>query len=271
MGKHRCVNRCCRPNPCENGGVCEEICDTKSVRFNCSCPATYTGQRCLKIKYPRSCKDITKNGNLGPGRYIVYDSSDVAFSVNCGIEESDPRYAWTLIQSFSLSNRKAFAFGKEFSKDSPVNSNLNDVDWTGYRLSLSQMQSLANHSTHFRATCNYLTDGLNYTDYARVKLEDHDMFDTWNARCKMFEYLNIRGIECHNCTALTKQKSGRAWVIFSAPSQGSGCDFDGQQGSFVNNENNFGRYPNGTVNSAHRCSASPNSTTQHWFGSMIDF
>lgn len=270
LGKHRCVNRCCRTDPCKNGGVCEEICDTNSLQFNYSCLDSHTGQGCEKIKYPKSCKDIPRNGNLASGNYIIYDSRNVAFSVYCGIRESNAGYAWALIQSFALRNSDLFAYDKEFSTDSPVNNNLDEVDWTAYRLSLSQMQYVANHSTHFRATCNDPTEGLNYTDYARAKLEDHDIFHTWDWECKRFEYLNIRGFECHNCTTLTKQKSGKAWVTVSYVSKESGCNFDGQQGSFVTDENNSGRYRPRTVNPAHRCSASPTSTTQYWFGAMID-
>ena len=240
------------------------------MRFNCTCPATYTGQRCeKKITYPKSCKDIAESGNLASGNYIVYDSLGVTFSVYCGFEESNTGFAWTMIQSFSFSKKNLFYSDKEFSTDCPINNNLNQVDWTEYRLSLSQMQSIADHSTHFRATCNYLTDGLDYTDYARAKLEGYNIFETWDEVCKHYEYLNIRGLECHDCTALTKQKPGKAWFINSDISKLSGCDFDGSQGS-VSNENNFGRYRSGTVNPAHRCSALPASTTQYWFGAIIN-
>lgn len=35
------------------------------------------------------------------------------------------------------------------------------------------MNAIANHSTQVRATCNFNTDGLNYTDYLRAKNMDY--------------------------------------------------------------------------------------------------
>ncbi|XP_078356938.1 uncharacterized protein LOC144641786 isoform X1 [Oculina patagonica] len=263
-GKHRCVNRCCSDNPCVNGGVCEEICDPHSTRFNCTCPDTHTGQRCEEIKCPRTCKDIAKNGATTSGKYLIFDSTNEAFSVFCDMV-SEPGFVWTLIQSFSLAKEDMFA-NKSFSVDFPVNQGGDDVDWNSYRLSLSQMQSIADHSTHLRATCNFPTDGLQYTDYARAKLEGHDIFGNWDSLCRLYEYINIRGNECSNCTALTKQKNGKAWIVKSHKSKELGCEFDGAPGA-SQNENNFGRYSGGgEINSNHRCSSSPASTTQHWFG-----
>ena len=196
-GKHRCVNRCCQDNPCVNGGVCREICDPHSTRFNCACPDTHTGQRCEKII--RTCKDIATNGTLKSGKYLVLDTENKTFSVYCDID-SEPGFVWTLIQSFSLANAGMF-FSKAFGVDFPVNQSKNEVDWYLYRLPLSQMQSIANHSTHLRATCNYPTEGLRFTDYARAELEGHDIFGSWDATCRLYEYINIRGNECSSCTA----------------------------------------------------------------------
>ena len=52
-----------------------------------------------------------------------------------------------------------------------------------YRMSLLQMQSLADHSTHLRATCNFPTPGLKITDYARAKLKNHAFFGTFSYQC----------------------------------------------------------------------------------------
>ena len=109
-----------------------------------------------------------------------------------------------------------------------------------------------------------VVQGLLYTDYARAKLKDHDIFGTWGYMCRDYEYINIRGIDCCNCTAVTKQ--GKAWTINSYQSKRMfGCDLDGSPGA-NGNENNLGLYRDVTINPAHRCSSSPNSTTQHWFG-----
>ena len=107
-------------------------------------------------------------------------------------------------------------------------------------MSLLQMQSLADHSTHLRATRNFPTHGLKITDYARAKLKIHDFF---------YEYINIRGISCENCTAATKEGNFSSWTINSCKSKTEfGCDLDGSPG--VNgNEKNFGKYRLNTNNS----------------------
>ena len=163
-----------------------------------------------------------------------------------------------------MANKDIFA-ETPFGVDFQVNQSQNEVDWNAYRLSLSQMRSIANNSTHLRATCNYPTEGLQYIDYARAKLEGHNIFGTWDDTCRMYEYINIRGNNCSDCTALTKQKSGKAWTTNSYKSKEMDCEFDGTPGA-SSNENNFGQYRNGAINKNHRCSSSPASTTQHWFG-----
>lgn len=143
------------------------------------------------------------------------------------------------------------------------------MDWNRYRLSLSQMQSFADHSTHLRATCNFPTDGLQYTDYARAKLAGHEIFGDW-IRCQMYEYVNIRGNHCFNCTALTKNKIGSSWHTRSSKSERKGCEYDGKS-SGISKENNFGEFGDHNINPNHHCSRSSNvSTTQHWFGAKYD-
>ena len=262
-----------------NGGVCEEICDPQSIRFNCTCTPTHTGKLC-EIKRPKSCKEVAVNsGNLTSGKYVVYDSAIQEFSVYCDMD-SEPGFIWTLVQSFSLKNADIFR-GKRFGINLPLNfdsqsstsvessSSGSGVDWTIYRMPLLQMQSLADHSTHLRATCNFPTHGLKKTDYARAKLKNHDFFGTFSYQCLHYEYINIRGIICENCTAATKQRNFSSWNINSYKSKTEfGCDLDGSPG--VNgSEHNFGQYRLDATNSAHRCSSSSASTTQHWLGSVF--
>lgn len=262
-----------------NGGVCEEICDPQSIRFNCTCTPTHTGKLC-EIKRPKSCKEVAVNsGNLTSGKYVVYDSAIQEFSVYCDMD-SEPGFIWTLVQSFSLENADIFR-GKRFGINLPLNfdsqsstsvessSSGSGVDWMIYRMPLLQMQSLADHSTHLRATCNFPTHGLKKTDYARAKLKNHDFFGTFSYQCLHYEYINIRGISCENCTAATKQRNFSSWTINSYRSKTEfGCDLDGSPG--VNgNEHNFGQYRLDATNSAHRCSSSSASTTQHWLGSVF--
>ena len=163
---------------------------------------------------------------------------------------------------FSFGNNQQFDT-QTFGVDFPVNQAIN---WTGYRLSLSRMQSIADVSTHFRATCNFPDDGLVYTDYARAKLEGYILFGTWEGKCRMYELLNIRGIECRDCTAGTWQTAGRMWHISSYSSVSVGCEFDGRVGC-VQHEQNFGRYE--SANPAFRCTSNSASTTQYWIGSKL--
>ncbi|KAJ7378326.1 Hyaluronan-binding protein 2 [Desmophyllum pertusum] len=231
--KDICINKCCEPDPCFQGGVCREICDPETVRFNCTCPDDYTGQRCEKIKYPRNCKDIWKNGALTSGKYSIYENQNEPFLVYCDLE-SEPEFFWALIQSFSLENKKQFDT-KVFNLDYPVDEYSLEVNWTLHRLSLPHIQHLAGNSTHLRVTCNFHSQGFNYTDYARADLKNHDIFDTWFRECMLYEYLNIRGIECYNCTALTNQNDGDSWFINSYASRKKfDCDFDGRPGNCQN-------------------------------------
>ncbi|PFX14045.1 hypothetical protein AWC38_SpisGene21830 [Stylophora pistillata] len=148
-GKHHCVNRCCRTNPCLNGGVCQEICDTHSTRFNCTCPDSYTGLRCEKIAYPRSCKDIAENGASTSGIYGIFGSANKPFSVYCDLQ-SEPSFVWTLIQSFSFGEKDRF-IGKAFLYDYPVNQDTEERNWNSYRLSKQMMKALSDRSNTFES------------------------------------------------------------------------------------------------------------------------
>ena len=210
-----------------------------------------------------SCQDALQDGSTNSGRYIICDGQTAPFYVYCDME-SEPNYVWSLFQSFSFSQKEYFS-NDSFGDDHPVKMDSLEVDWTGYRLSLSHMKHLATQSTHLRATCNFAAEGLQYTDYARSTLERQIIFSTFNMKCKWYEYLNVRGIECHNCTALTSQREGRPWFINSYSSKEKGCQFDGKPG-MGRREQNFGWYQGVKANPDHRCSSSPNSTTEHWFG-----
>ena len=116
------------------------------MRFNCTCPADYTGQRCDKIKHPRNCKDLATNGAKISGMHFLYDSQNNLFPVHCDFV-SEAGYVWTLIQSFSLANNDQFK-DYRFGVDHPVNEDGGMVNWDTYRLSLFRMQSIADASTH---------------------------------------------------------------------------------------------------------------------------
>ena len=80
------------------------------------------------------------------------------------------------------------------------------------------------------------------TDYARAKLKNHAFFGTFSYHCLHYEYINIRGISCENCTAATKQRNFSSWTINSYKSKTEfGCDLDGSPGK-NGSESNFGQY-----------------------------
>ena len=128
---------------------------------------------------------------------------------------------------------------------------------------------LRDHSTHWRATCRYNTDGTVYRDYIRASFEDFDIVRVIPkviSSCRKYELVNIRGNECVNCTAPTwylKYRYPRA--IDSSPDFRLGCDFDGSlSGDVIYSEDNFGGYA--VVNPKFRCTSSSEATTQFWFG-----
>ena len=167
-----------------------------------------------------------------------------------------------------MANKREFA-NKPFYVDNPDNNKA--FSWNKFRLTLSQMKMIAKHSSRFRATCNFNTDGLNYTDYLRAKFTDIDVMQLKYDRCKKYEYINIRGYGCENCTAHFVQKDPWHAHVDSFYGSSKGCQLTSPLAGAVKlpaGEDNFGYYE--TVNPVHRCSSSPNSTTQWWFGEQLE-
>lgn len=211
----------------------------------------------------RKTKVSSTNGVKISGKYTVYRNQNELFEVHCDFD-SEADFVWPLVQSFSLQNAAQFA-NKIFGVNFLVNENGGTIIWGAYHLSLSHMRSIAEVSTHLRATCNFPDDGLMYTDYVRAKLQGQDLFGAWKAQCRMCE-LVIRGLNCCDCTAGTWQKAGQSWHINSYLSAEKGWRFNGTKGA-VNYEQNFGRYL--MANPSFRCTSNQNATTQHWIGSKL--
>ena len=95
-------------------------------------------------------------------------------------------------QRTTIRNKSSTEFWLPEQYECWVSSSGSGVDRTMYGMPLLQMQSLADHSTHFGATCNFPTHGLKKTDYARDKLKNHDFFGTFSYQCLHYEYINIR-------------------------------------------------------------------------------
>ena len=198
------------------------------------------------------------------GIYNILDEQNISFPVYCDFG-SEPGVAWTLIQSHSLQNNDAFKSKAFFLHDMPVNQDA--PEWNNYRLSMSRMKSIQDVSTHWRATCNFMTDGVDYHDYWRVSLKNLDLFmePVHGLFCLFSEFVNIRGNECANCTVLCGYESVVSLHMDSWYNQEHGCEFNGQAGG-IKNEDNFGYYV--ANNSAFRCTSSISSTSQFWLGSF---
>ena len=104
-GDVTCVNGYCKNNPCQNEGKCIEICEPTSVRYNCSCAETFFGRHCEFER--KSCQAYKAAGERKSGLYTIIDDSNRSFQVFCDFD-SEPGFAWNLIQSFSLSNKHLF-------------------------------------------------------------------------------------------------------------------------------------------------------------------
>ncbi|XP_067026503.1 uncharacterized protein [Acropora muricata] len=175
---------------------------------------------------------------------------------------SENGFVWTLLESFSLANRKDFQ-SRAFLQDYPVSQN--SFKWNKFRLSLPIMNLTLSHSTHFRATCNFNTDGLVTTDYLRAKTTDFNFLLPIQDPCVKMEYMNIRGYDCYNCTARFYQNIDEH-IHCDSYNVGT-CQFTSARNDAVKlhgGEDNFGYY--GTINPSHRCTSNDNATTQWWFG-----
>ena len=259
-----CSNKCCEDNPCSNGGTCTELCHHAKQKFNCTCAKGFFGKLCEK-KSPTSCKQLQleekkpKNSTV----YTLYDPASKSFFQTFCDFNSENGFVWTLLESFSFANKNDFA-NQQFYKDSAVNQN--SFIWNKFRLSLLIMSSTLSHSTHFRATCNFNTDGLVKTDYLRGKTTELNILLLKGGPCVTLEYINIRGYEGYNCTVWMTQKPHEWHLHTDSHFGGNYCQFKSAKTGSVGGwgEDNFGYYY--TVNRLHRCSSGGDSTTQWWFG-----
>ena len=206
-----CSYKCCEENPCSNGGTCTELCHHAKQKFNCTCANGFFGTFCEK-KSPTSCKKLQLQAKK-PKRsfvYTLYDPATKSFYQTFCDFTSENGFVWTLLDSFSLANKNHYNAQPLF-KDYSVNQD--SFKWKTFRLSLPIMNSTLSHSTHFRATCNFNTDGLVTRDYLRGKTTDLNILLLKKDSCEKMEYINIRGYDCYNCTAFISQTT--SWHIHS--------------------------------------------------------
>lgn len=264
-----CHNGCCQSSPCENGGTCREVCDVKARRFVCACPSGYSGHRCHKPL--RSCHDTLTSGRHNNRIYKIRNATNGTLNVYCDFN-AEPGAAWTLVQSYTLekgqnSSENDIFSRKPLSHDFAVNET-SLGDWSSYRLSLANMQLIRSQSTHWRVTCNFPTVGVDFRDYARASLVDVNvMKPDGTGDCRRFEFVNIRGNQCINCSAFTALSWSKAPMVRTYDQRSEPCDFDGKPNAGKPHDRNFGYYRANT-DKAFRCSATKKSTTQYWFGKI---
>ena len=173
--------------------------------------------------------------------------------------------AWTMVMSWALVNRKLSAFLKiPFKYNSPQNED--DLNWDLYRLSLARMRFLQGQSTHWRATCSYPINGIDFRDYLRGNFKDFNIINyVGGGTCKKVEYINIRGHVGTDLTVPFWQKLN-TWTLHT-DSTLTHCQFKVVKTGAVGGEDNFGWYA--TMSTKFRCTRGTQSTTQWWFGGHI--
>ena len=150
--------------------------------MNCTCTHGHVGRFFgTKIK---PCKDyLTAEPSSKSGQYFILDSTNQPYRTYCDFG-SEARMAWTLIESFALSN--SVQHNKGFLVDNAINEA--SFNWPSFHLSLGHMKELYNQCTHFRATCNFSPSGaVNYFDYIRVKTSELNLLTVLPFKCIIFE------------------------------------------------------------------------------------
>ncbi|XP_020892491.1 uncharacterized protein LOC110231782 [Exaiptasia diaphana] len=253
-----CYNGCCRSQPCMNGATCVEHCNSPKQKFTCKCKIDYKGTVCEERVWA-SCMDVLASSEVFPnnGVYAIkIDNS--AISVYCAFVK--PNQAWTLIESF---NSKANPFkNTTFYKNAPKNEDSPNFDL--YRSSLKRMKEIRSKSTLFRATCDFPNRVSLTPDLLIGRLSDVDILKTVTAYsliCRRFKFIDVRGYNCSDCTALT------AWDVrhhfhIDVTWPNYKCHFNPPIA--VPNVDSFGFYK--YTDKVSKCTAKTKATTQWWLG-----
>ena len=237
------------------------------MKLNCTCPQGYAGKFCTTKM--RSCKDyLAADPTTKSGRYGLLDSADRLYTTYCDFG-SETGMAWTLIESFTFSNNNSTYQEKPFYVDRAVNEA--SFNWASFRLSLSHMQDISDHSTHIRATCNFSPSaGVNYTDYLRLKLSEINTLTFKGEKCVTVEFFSFVGSSCSTCSLMFY--NNQAWSLhphidcFYSPKACSTSAFP-VPGCTATGQDLFGYYK--YVLHTHGCSSSPSAKTQWWFGGKL--
>ena len=174
--------------------------------------------------------------------------------------ESDPGFVWTLIMSYTMANKQVKKFREDpMYRDAPANEYT--PNWSNYRMSLNQMKNLRNQTTHWRATCSfpqYINDI--HTDYVRAVFTDFDLMGKFEGECKKASYINVKKKSCSECSAMWWQSDVYAPHIWEDLRHSCYIKLTRQKGY-------FGYYDD--YNTTFRCTATAESTTNYWFGTLV--
>lgn len=276
MQSSRLPGICCvqHSHPCFNGGSCHVNTSDITRRFICKCPPGYYGDQC-KIQNPKSCADYWTSLMKPISRdYMLEDQVGNPYQVYCDFD-SEEGIAWTLFESFAMTNEPSLKHFP-FTIDYPLNEA--KVTWDLFRLSKTTMQDISSRSTFWRATCSYPIYGVDFRDYVRVRVSvlDPTVFIgevTYNSvSCIQIDFLDVRGLRCLNCTTTIFQLEtdmlhiGHYWGRAH-----HGCSFNSLSVEHLCSNGDFARLLGEYTycsDPSYRCSETPSSTTQFWFGEL---
>ena len=130
------------------------------------------------------------------------------------------------------------------------------------------MEVLASYATTWYALCDFEKDGWNTTtDFVVVTLANFNILEEADAdeKCVRAERMTIRAETCDHCDISITQTAVFPLYVNTDPISVESCGgtvpSDGG-GEFACPQASFGWYP--CQDTRHRCSASPQSTTQYW-------
>lgn len=223
---------------------------------------------------------ILKKKRLPNGFYTIYqngkcknESKLKSWRVYCDFN-SEPGYAWTLIESFSLANDGIVRMG--FYNSSAIPPLSDKSYWPLYRMSYYLMREIKRvdgdltcQLEQWRATCNFNAKVLPFrnrpVDYIRSHFSKADILSKESSiGCYYIDYLNIRGYWIEQSSAIISNYHDHIFLSSSKSCKGEYFP------KTMKGETNFGKYDEKNVNKEFSCTASLNHTTNWWIGGKIN-
>ena len=160
--------------------------------------------------------------------YLLHDDNlNKLYVVFCDLSH-EPGAAWALVMSWVTEKYRELPNFKNmtFLDDAPINENT--PNWNIYRQTWARMNSIRQHSTHWRATCDFqfASTRIDFLDYLRGKFSDVDIM-TWQgggSDCQPVEYVNILGRTGGSGTTVGLWQSSGSYLLHIDSSH-TGCEF----------------------------------------------